>query len=139
MVFSQTVSLEVADIEGNVSNIKFDKEGVEVLIELPNILRKFAIQIQEMQDEIDSLNLEVFQDTIEIDRLKAAVFSEPIVKDEYQIMLDFLRNNSLSAFNKEYTEREIVDIAKEVDFLPAFLKTTSGAKSEKVTYLQTLL
>ena len=139
LAFGQTVSIEAADANGVVTNVKLDLEEFQQLAGLPSLVDKMIEKMKIMQAEIDSLSLQVFQDTVEIERLKSVVFSEPVVRDEYQIMLDYLRNNSLSAFNREYTETEIVEIALTVDELPAFMKSKAGNKSVKVDYLITLL
>ena len=123
--FSQTQFVESADANGIVTVIEIDLKDFQRLSALPSWMDSVLARIASMQLEIDSL--------------KGSTPNEPVALSEYEIMIEYLRNNSLSAFNKEYTEREIVDIAKDIDFLPAFIKTTSGSKSEKVEYLLTLL
>ena len=55
--------------------------------------------------------------------------------NNWECLKSKVREGSTSAFNKEYTEKEIATIALTRDKLPEFLKTTKGKKADLVTWL----
>ena len=130
MAFTQVVSIEAADEEGNVSLVELNLNDFKVLGQIPDQVTALRKQVAK-QDSIINVLIE------KVNGYHGEVTVNP--QSEYEKMLQFLRDNSLSRFNSEYTEKEIVAIVADIPEIPNWMKSTAGRKADKVDYLRGLL
>ena len=129
------VEVDVLDADGFLDDLgAFETDVVGLIERNQKLIAEMKFIIKEQQQIIEKLKEEVENLKKKVTTLESMIgVVEPL--SAFDEMIEFMRGNSLSKFNSEYTEKEIVAIVQDIPEMPNWMRSTAGAKKTKVQYL----